>query len=225
MKKAFTLLELVLVVVIVGIISAVMVPRLNDTHIDKAAQQVLQHIRYTQHLAMMDNKFDPNDPNWFKKRWQIKFQKNVHEHEQKLYYSIYSDSNADGKIDLNETAVNPLNHAQHLTGDESNDSKVMTQTMNLSDDYKIDDISMLGCAQEAGAYGYNVIAFDYLGRPIMKDINGLTSSYSSNDNRLVQNTCRLLFTNKTGEVVTISIEPETGYAYISQIQRLNQNRY
>ena len=223
MKKAFTLLELVLVVVIVGIISAVMVPRLNDTHIDKAAQQVLQHIRYTQHLAMMDNKFDPNDPNWFKKRWQIKFQKDAH--KQKLYYSIYSDSNADGNIDLNETAINPLNHTQHLTGDESNGSKVMTQAMNLTDDYKIDNISMLGCAREVGAYGYNVIAFDYLGRPIMKDINELTSSYSSSENRLVQDPCILSFTNKTGEIITISIEPETGYAYISQRLRLNQNEY
>ena len=75
MKKAFTIFELVVVIVAVGIIAVMALPRVNDDHIAEAADQVMSHIRYTQHLAMQDNKFDPTDANWFKKRWSIGFTK------------------------------------------------------------------------------------------------------------------------------------------------------
>jgi len=62
-----------------------------------------------------------------------------------------------------------------------------------------------------------------LGRPIMQDINDLDGAYSSNNaNRLVQERCNLTLMNNDGESVSISIEPETGYAYVSQINRLNE---
>jgi len=219
-KRAFTLLELVLVVVIIGIISAVMVPRLSDTHIDKAAQQVLQHIRYTQHLAMMDNKFDPNDPNWFKKRWQIRFQY-TGSSPRKQYYTIYADADADDVREQNEMAVNPLNPVQYMTGDKSYNSKVITQSMNLYDDYKITGVSLTGCTP-GGVGSSQRLAFDYLGRPIIKNLNALDSVYmdgDKNENRLVTRDCTLTLTNDSYDFVAISIEPETGYAHISQIYR------
>ena len=56
MKKAFTMLELVVVIVVIGIIAVAALPRINDDHIAEAADQVMSHIRYTQHLAMQDSK-------------------------------------------------------------------------------------------------------------------------------------------------------------------------
>ncbi len=219
-RKAFTLLELVLVVVIIGIISAVMVPRLGNTHIDKAAQQVLQHIRYTQHLAMMDNKFDPNDPNWFKKRWQIRFQY-TGSSPRKQYYTIYADADADDIREQDEMAINPLNPIQYLTGDKSYDSTVVTQMMNLYDEYKITGVSLTGCTP-GGVSNSQRIAFDYLGRPIIKNVNALDSVYidkDNNENRLVTSDCTLTLSNENEEFIAILIEPETGYAHISQISR------
>ena len=73
MKKAFTMIELIFIIVVVGILAAVAVPQINRNSLVEAADQVAAHIRYTQQLAMNDNKFDPNDPDWFKRLWRIQF--------------------------------------------------------------------------------------------------------------------------------------------------------
>ena len=57
-KKAFSLIELIFVIVIIGILSSVLVPRFDRPTLIEAAHQIISHIRYTQHLAMVDNKFD-----------------------------------------------------------------------------------------------------------------------------------------------------------------------
>ncbi len=220
MKRAFTLIELVLVVVVIGIISAVMVPRLNDTHIDKAAQQVLQHIRYTQHLAMMDDVFDPSDPNWFRKRWQIRFQY-TGTSPRKQYYTIYADTDADGTREQKETAINPQNSGQYMTGDKSYISKAITKSMNLYDEYKIVSVTLSGCTP-GGVQNSQRITFDYLGRPMVKDVHALDTPYmdkDSNENRLVTRQCTLTLKNENNDRVRIRIEPETGYAHIAQITR------
>jgi Tfp pilus assembly protein FimT len=85
-KKSFTALELIFVIIIIGIISFISSPRINNTSLYQCADQVLSHIRYTQHLAMINNKFKPIPLNnsikekksvkyWFKGWWQIRFQK------------------------------------------------------------------------------------------------------------------------------------------------------
>jgi prepilin-type N-terminal cleavage/methylation domain-containing protein len=85
MKKAFTLLELVFVIVVIGILSAIIIPRIDSNSVPQAAIQLKDHIRYTQHLAMVNDKFDAANPTWYRNRWQIKFTGNQ--------YSIVSDNN------------------------------------------------------------------------------------------------------------------------------------
>ncbi len=77
MKKAFTMLELVFVIVIVGILSFIAASSFQRNTLREAADQVVSHIRYTQHLAMTDDKFDPNEAQWFMRRWTLRFQQNV----------------------------------------------------------------------------------------------------------------------------------------------------
>ena len=72
-RKAFTMLELVVVIVVVGILAMVATPRFKDDQLAELVDQTVSLIRYTQHLAMQDNPFDPQDPAWFKKRWTIQF--------------------------------------------------------------------------------------------------------------------------------------------------------
>ena len=61
MKKAFTMLELVFVIVVAGIIAAVVIPNTKTNPAQEAAIQLLSHIRYTQHLAMVDDKYDSTE--------------------------------------------------------------------------------------------------------------------------------------------------------------------
>ncbi len=86
MKKAFSLLELVFVLVVIGILAAVILPRTNSESAVEAALELQSSIRYTQHLAMQDDKFDATDATWFRNRWQIVFDGNK--------YSIVSDNGA-----------------------------------------------------------------------------------------------------------------------------------
>lgn len=72
-RKAFTMLELVIVIVVIGILAMAAIPRVKDDQLAELVDQTVSLIRYTQHLAMQNNPFDPQDPAWFKKRWTIQF--------------------------------------------------------------------------------------------------------------------------------------------------------
>ncbi len=72
MKKAFTMIELVFVIVIIGIIAAVIVPNTRTNPVAENAIELVSNIRYAQHLAMVDDKFGSNT-NWMRERWQIAF--------------------------------------------------------------------------------------------------------------------------------------------------------
>ena len=62
MRKAFTYMGIVLVIVLIAIFAAVLkFANKDDDRLHLATLQVLEHIRYTQHLAMSDNKFDPKE--------------------------------------------------------------------------------------------------------------------------------------------------------------------
>lgn len=87
MKKAFTMLELIMVIVVIGILAAVILPRTDSNRAREAATQLISHIRYTQHLAMIDDKFDSTaGSNWYRNLWQIVFNNGS--------YSIVSNSGA-----------------------------------------------------------------------------------------------------------------------------------
>ena len=93
MKKAFTMLELIFVIVIVGILSFIAASSFQRNTLREAADQLVSHIRYTQHLAMMDDKFKSNGANaqnWFRENWQIRFHRTV-DTELVWSYSIFSD--------------------------------------------------------------------------------------------------------------------------------------
>jgi len=95
MKKAFTMLELIFVIVVIGILTSVIIPRTQTNSLEQAANQVVEHIRYTQHLAMVDDRYDVNDNEWYKEKWQFIYGKsNSSSRDTGGYYaySIFSDN-------------------------------------------------------------------------------------------------------------------------------------
>ena len=58
MKKAFTMIELVIVIVVIGIIAMLTIPKYDKNRVLIGAQQIASHMRYAQHLAMIDNRTD-----------------------------------------------------------------------------------------------------------------------------------------------------------------------
>lgn len=206
MKKAFTILELVFIIVIIGILATVIIPKTETDSLQQAATQVISDIRYTQHLAMVDDKYDANNSEWFKGKWQFLFGES--NNTNKLYaYTIFSDkSTYSGNPDPKEMATNPLDKSKLLSGGFSGtlnweDAKA-SKTLNIGYSYGITNVRQSGC-------GAKRISFDYLGRPF----KGNNKSWTSSIDGLLKKSCKFtLYQNDN--TITIQINPETGYACI-----------
>lgn len=208
-------MELIFVLIVIGILAAVIIPEMKSNKLREAAIQVISHIRYTQHLAMVDDKFDATDGNWYKGRWQILFGTSAYTNNN-VAYTIFADTsgNSTGNPDNDEVAINPINKSKLLTGGFSgklytSDPKA-TKEMNIGETYGITLYSL-----DKGCSGAR-IAFDHMGRPFRGDMSSTDTAYHAG--RLIQtdaggDPCEITLTSSEGSIV-IAIEPETGYAHI-----------
>jgi len=125
MKKAFTMIELVFVMVIIAILASLAIPNFKQDRLRQAAEQVVSHIRYTQHLALIDNKFIPSDfssefssattkqrhaQSWFNGRWQIAFHidRFAPVDFRHYHYTIFSDIPWHTVVSYDRRANNPV---------------------------------------------------------------------------------------------------------------------
>jgi len=70
-KNAFTMIEMIFAIIVMGILAAAAMPRFERDLRQEAKDNYIAAIRYTQHLALMDNKVDPFDADWQKRYWTI----------------------------------------------------------------------------------------------------------------------------------------------------------
>lgn len=194
MKKAFTMMELIFVIVVIGILAVVIMPRTGSNKLYEAATQVLSHIRYTQHLAMVDDKFDTNDTLWFRENWQIQFESLT-----QVGYMIYSDKNHLGNASDDELAKDPLSGEaiSHATG-----------VADLKKKYGITQVQFADACDDG-----KELSFDFLGRPY----TFITISAPPTSNiyqYLLTSNCDITLTGSEGTTATIRVHPETGYACI-----------
>jgi len=225
MKKAFTLMELIFVIIVVAILSAVMIPNVENNSLKQSAQQVASDIRYTQHLAMINDRYNPLDLNgtgtvkWYKTRWQILFSNNNSANGQ-WAYTIFSDSygNSTGNPNRSEIATNP--------GDIS---KIMTGGQSASDDLNISDPSFIGMNRLNLGLTYNItsvtfsnscsyynskrLIFDYMGRPLIGNIRSLTLPYDNA--HILKQDCNITLTHADGNSIVLTVQAETGFVKIN----------
>jgi len=234
MKKAFTMLELVFVIVIVGIISVMIAPSFGGNKLRQAADQLISHIRYTQHLAMMDNKFDISDAVWYRKRWTIRFVEDLsftnatcpNKNFNSVWsYMIYENTSCttptcNTNPNISEFARDPLDNNTFLSGgynnvlcvDNSDNTvdKKSSSKMRLADEYGITNVTFGGGCRSSTTY----ISFDHIGRPFNSYPRYAPYAYSTTGYpRLIVNTCNIILSDGTNSI-TIAVEPETGYTHI-----------
>ncbi len=200
MKKAFTMMELIFVIAVIGILATIISPRFSSNKLQEAATQVLAHIRYTQHLAMIDDKYDASVSDWFRENWQIEFSSAAN-----VYYQIYSDFNHAGNANTDETAIDPL------TGNILRGS-VFTSTANLGKVYGIKSVTFSSSCRDAEAN--KELSFDYLGRPYFY-VSATKPDSSDIFKYLLKDDCEISLAD-ANDTVTIVVHPETGYAQIKQ---------
>lgn len=203
MKRfAFTMLELVFVIIVIGILAVLAMPSFTTSPLQRAAEQVAAHIRYTQHLAMADDKFDPTDATWYREKWQIRFRLLMNENG----YVIFSDRNQN----RNSNQANPQEIAIDPQTGEFMNGFLNFEVANLTTNYGITDVNS-SCLQDDNtlvAANRGVIAFDYLGRPY----NGVSDAATPFQYLLTQN-CTITLVHPDGNA-TITVRPETGYVSV-----------
>jgi len=218
-KAAFTMLELVMVIVVLGILAALAMPRMERDIGQEAADNILSSIRYTQHYALMDNVTVPTDTGWQKAFWRFGFEGCS---DNGIFYYVGSDKDTEGNIDLGEEATDPANGEIMMGFNskpcESNlDAQIdatgtykSSPNIFITKKYGISDSNIAyagGCSSAA-----QHIAFDYMGRPH----TGITNSSKPDYSTLLHTDCNLTFSFDDSSIppFTITIEKETGHAFI-----------
>ena len=210
-RMAFTMVELVMVIVVLGILSALALPRMERDLRQEAADNVLSAIRYTQHLALVDNRHKFNKAKWQQRFWRIYFGSCSGGMK---FYAIGTDDDMEdstnARVDQNESALDPANgkvmwgqDAQECEG--TIDSALSENTL-IGRKYGVDTIT-------GGCGNVKYIAFDYLGRPYG---SGFSFSSQPNNTGYMTSDCSFTFSSSSSafEPFTVIIKKETGYTYI-----------
>ena len=224
LRSAFTLLELVFVLVIVSILSVVAIGSYERDELSEATMQLAEHIRYTRHMAMMEDKFDPSEAAYKVQTgagdsglgryqlsfWQIRFVKRLSGKTPIIGYSIYSDRDRKGNIDTVshiEPAINQYDKKLiHGYGDPSDQKVSEDSFLNLR--YGISDILFSANCQAVGysrvANDIGAIAFDNNGKPY----GGVSSSRATEF--ALKDDCSIALVGKNGKKSTIIVTKSSG---------------
>ena len=226
-KAAFTMIELVFVIVVLGVLAALALPRMDRDFRQEAVDNVIAALKYTQHMALNDNVIESNSSNWHRKFWRFGIQGCS---DAGIFYYVGTDTDRGGNIDVSkgEAAVDTSNGMlmmgvnsapceDDLSGQVYSNGLAPSPNIFLTKKYGIADgtaghngniISSGGCS------GTSYIAFDYLGRP-HKGITGVTTP---NNATLLASDCKitLQFDDTSIADAVITVERETGRVYLSQ---------
>ena len=218
-KSAFTMIELVFVIVVLGILASLAMGRMDRDIRQEAASNILSHIRLTQQLALRDNKHrSDNDVKWQRAYWQWRYVECRDSDD--IYYQITSDSNlGGGTSQQSEAALDPIDgkyiFLPTVYCKNRNKGNNNSENVAVTEKYGITNVVRTGGCASGDTRRY--IAFDYLGRPH----HGEHMYSSPNFNNIITSDCNMTFILSTDEdndninnSFTITINAETGHAYI-----------
>ena len=232
MKKAFTLIELVFVMVVLGILTFALWPKKQPTQAFEAARQIVAHIRYTQHLALNDDKFATHTDtdgtgnniaiDWYKRLWRITFSNPEvvppgcrnggwrYAVYQNIAKGLSDKGQPNGAV---EAARNPAN-GKALSACYSGLSQNTSDELNLGQTYKITNIDFSDFATDGRIQG---IIFDELGRAYPRgDFN---QAYDDSRKFKLGNNSygRIKLSAKDRSRANILVFSETGYACVENV--------
>jgi len=224
-RNAFTMIELVLVIVVIGILAALSITRMDRDLRQEAADNILSDIRYTQHLALTDDKHRFSRSQWERAYWHIAFGPcSDTTANGVIYYRIgsnisYNDVDGNQFFDENESAIDPANgRRMYWRNTKPCPNGDPTQTSSdrifITDKYGITGVTSAG-----GCSSARHIAFDHYGRPHhgSADDDGFANSEKPLLYGYMTDDCVFTFSFDAASGIDpfdIQINRETGYAWI-----------
>jgi hypothetical protein len=216
MKKGFTFFEAIIIICVVSVLSVIAIEYLFEPDaLPLARDQIILHIRYAQHLAVMDDKFDSSDQYWERKKWRIKFATSIYPEyaggvKDAYTYTIFADKDPKGNHSADyttgEIAVDP-HTKKYLTGGVS--TGYASVHLRSDDPKAMPELALaywkITGFKPSGGCG-NSVAFDEVGRPY-------TISTGIDSLKIMTSTCKWTLTHQSGESASICIEPETGWTH------------
>lgn len=207
-QKAFSMIELVFVIVVMGILASLAMPRMDRDLRQEAIDSVMADIRLAQRMAVSDHRHDVDNSGWQKSYWQWRVEKCDNGN---LYYIVGSDNNYNNSITQAESAIDPYNQkylfassGDYCVTDEA--SSANSDRVLLTKKFGISSATMNDKCTSSH------IAFDELGR---LHIN--IHTYTVNDYKNLQKTddCEITFTFDNGLIddtdpFTLVVEAITG---------------
>ncbi len=206
-RSGFTMLELVMVIIVMGIIASVAMPQMDRDTKQEGADIVLSDIRLTQHMALMDYRHSFNNSRWQRSFW--KFSVESCASDTGLFIGIGSDKDYEGDTDEIEAALDSANGKPMFWSNQrectNGGDNTVSSEIFITKKYGIKAIEGRG-----GCDGIQHIGFDHLGRPHVSFSNSKSPDYST----LMDKICTFKFTLKNNDIFEISILPESGHAFI-----------
>jgi len=210
-RLAFSMIELVMVIVVIGILASVSIPNMDKDIRQGAIDTILSDVRLAQQNALSDDKHDVNSTKWQRGYWHFAYYKCNND----FVYRVASDINLDSKITNNESAINSKD-GKYLFADCDNlNSADNSPKVNLTQQHGIGSITTTGACKAS-----HIIAFDNLGR-LYSDISSDKVDYSN----LVKNNsdkCKMTFSFQDDDLnpFTLEVEPIVGHIKIVEQEYL-----
>ncbi len=206
-RLAFSMIELIMVIVVMGILSAVAMPQLNsDTRVG-ARDNIYSALQFTRHLALIDNRTNPENTKWQMELWTIAFASDS-DSDGGYNYSIGSNQNHNNAFSQNECAIDPAN-GQYFYAQNGSKNIGINQSPNvfLGINFGVKEVKFTN-----GCTGAKHIAFDNLGRPFVGSTFSVQPLYS----KVMIKDCTITvkFKDTDLENLEFSIKKETGFIEI-----------
>jgi prepilin-type N-terminal cleavage/methylation domain-containing protein len=222
-KRAFTMIELIVVIVTLAILASYSIPRLNRDTRSEAINHILTMMRYTQNLALHDDRQLRDNPSWQRRYWRFEIYKCSN--SSGIYYNIATDNDMQGNADKVETAIDPSNgkytfwNTLKACPKNSTDALMNQVSPNifLTQKYGINKVDFKSCAIFKNKRIYsNVkhIGFDNFGRYY----KSFTANTLPNSNGVGVGDCRIVFNfaNSSLNPFTIVVSKESGFIYLQE---------
>ena len=200
MKKSFSLLELIFVIILIAIISSTIISKTKISKLQIATDKIIVYLNYTRYIALIDNKYDVDDAEWGKKRWTLKFQ-NCSNTNDGMYYIVYSDmSGGTAAFKKNECMKDPLSLKYLYSGYDCEPSSNESKNILLTKEFGINKVEV--SCNTTSTIGQ--ISFGADGK--------IYSQLGTNIKEIYEQ-CLIKLYDINDVYSTIAIEPKTGYIH------------